>query len=122
MELIKISRSKSFEMVNGFGLKIWDKLSAEMSIAVGEDPKLGYKAMDDLIEEVHRESYKELSLVADNTPVPVVDLDNPTKTMIEEMEACNNYADIQSFRFTVKNDEEQAVYEQKFNELSPKNK
>ena len=108
MELIKISRSKSFEMVNGFGLKIWDKLSAEMSIAVGEDPKAGYQSMDNLIEEVHKESYKELSLVADNTPVPVVGLDKPTTTMIEEMEAYDNYADIQSFRFTVKNDEEQA--------------
>jgi hypothetical protein len=41
--------------------------------------------------------------------------------MIEEMEDCGTYADIQSFRFTVKNDAEKAVYERKLTELSPKN-
>lgn len=59
MELIKISRSKSFEMVNGFGLKMWDKLGAEMSIVPGDDPKEAYKVMDELIEEVHKDSYRE---------------------------------------------------------------
>ena len=59
MELTKISRSKSFEMTNGFGLKHWDKLGAEMSLTPGDDPKMAYKVMDELIEETHKESYRE---------------------------------------------------------------
>lgn len=77
MELTKITRSKSFEMTNGFGLKIWDKIGAEMSINPTDDPKQGYKTMDDLIEEVHKESYKEFSIVADNVPVPEVQVEKP---------------------------------------------
>jgi hypothetical protein len=37
------------------------------------------------------------------------------------MRACATYADIQSYRFTIKNADEQAVYETKLNELTPKN-
>ena len=77
MELIKISRSKSFEMINGFGLKHWDKLSAEMSINLGEDPKEGYKAMEDLINEVHKDSYSEWG------ELPVIQVGERTKPMMD---------------------------------------
>ena len=107
-------------MVNGYGLKSWDKLSAEMTIEHGENPKDGYKAMDDLIEEVHRKSYQTLSFVADNVPVPELQIGKEQRSMIEEMEVCTTFDEINSFRFTVKNEEEKAVYEKKLTELSPK--
>lgn len=47
--------------------------------------------------------------------------DKIERTMIEEMEACSSYPEIQSFRFTIKDADEQAVYDRKLNELSPKN-
>lgn len=123
MEFTKISRSLSYEMVNGFGLKLWDKLGAEMEVTKGADPKDGYAAMKELIEEVHKESFPgfESVVVSDSHAVPDKQVDKPTKTMIEEMEDCGMYADIQSFRFTVKNEEEKVVYERKLKELSPKN-
>lgn len=77
MELTKISRSKSFEMVNGFGLKHWDKLSAEMTINPGEDPKEGYKVMEDLINEVHKESYSEFG------ELPIIQIGEKSKPMMD---------------------------------------
>jgi len=121
MELKRISRSKSFEMVNGFGLKSWDKFGLEADITTGEDPIQLYKELDTIIEQAHKESYPEISFVAGNAPVPIIHVDKPEKPLIEELEACTTYADIQSFRFTVKNDAEKAVYERKLTELSPKN-
>jgi hypothetical protein len=121
MVLTKITRSKSFEMVNGFGLKSWDKFGLEADITTGEDPIQLYKELDAIIEQAHKESYPEISFVAGNAPVPVVEVHKPQISIIEELEACTTYADIQSFRFTVKNDAEKAVYERILEELSPKN-
>ena len=78
MNIDRISRSKSFEMVNGFGLKHWDKLSIEMAITPGEDPKEGYKLMDDLINEVHKESYSQF----DELPVIQVERTKPMMDII----------------------------------------
>ena len=121
MVLTKISRSKSYEMMNGFGLKQWDKYGIEADLGENEDPKDCYKQLGQLIDETHRENNPEISFVAGNAPVPIIHVDKPEKPLIEELEACTTYADIQSFRFTVKNDAEKAVYERKLEELSPKN-
>ena len=124
MEFTKISRSLSYEMVNGFGLKLWDKLGAEMEVKATDNPKDGYAAMKEMIEEVHQESFPNVQsiLVHDSHElVPEKQVDKPTKTMIEEMEACDTYTDIKSFQFTIKNEQEKAVYERKLTELSPKN-
>lgn len=104
MELTKITRSKSFEMTNGFGLKIWDKIGAEMSINPLDDPKQGYKTMDDLIEEVHKESYKEFSIVADNVPVPEVQVEKPLDKIsgyIQVIELTRNITALERFKARV---------------------
>lgn len=121
MELKKIFRSKSFEMLNGYGLKYWEKYGIEGELADKEDPLNAYVELGKIIDEAHKESNPEISFVAGNVPVPVVHVDKPIMSLIEELEASSTYADIQSFRFTVKNEEEKAVYERKLNELSPKN-
>lgn len=105
MELTKITRSKSFEMTNGFGLKIWDKIGAEMSINPTDDPKQGYKTMDDLIEEVHKESYKEFSIVADNVPVPEVQVEKEPKAHpdTEQIDNCETVEELKEFEVYVSN-------------------
>lgn len=59
MVLTKISRSKSFEMVNGYGLKSWDKFGLEADITTGEDPIQLYKELDAIIEQSFKESYPD---------------------------------------------------------------
>ena len=59
MILTKISRSKSFEMVNGYGLKSWDKFGLEADITTGEDPIQLYKELDAIIEQSFKESYPD---------------------------------------------------------------
>ena len=59
MELIKISRSKSFEMINGFGLKRWDKFGLEAGISANEDPIQLYKELDAIIEQSFKDSYPD---------------------------------------------------------------
>ena len=119
MELTKITRSKSFEMTNGFGLKIWDKIGAEMSINPTDDPKQGYKTMDDLIEEVHKESYKEFSIVADNVPVPEVQVTKtPLQSMIEAITTCTEVSTLKTFEKLAKSKPEfQKAYDNRLKEL-----
>lgn len=71
MELKKISRSKSFEMVNGYGLKSWDKFGLEADITTGEDPIQLYKELDAIIEQSFKESYP----------------DNPNQERVKQVEA-----------------------------------
>lgn len=85
MKLTKINRSKSFEMVNGYGLKFWDKLGIEADLGENEDPKDCYKQLGQLIDETHRENNPEISFVAGNAPVPVVQIDKPKMSPEEEL-------------------------------------
>ena len=71
MQLTKISRSKSFEMVNGYGLKSWDKFGLEADITTGEDPIQLYKELDAIIEQSFKESYP----------------DNPNQERVKQVEA-----------------------------------
>jgi 3-deoxy-D-manno-octulosonate 8-phosphate phosphatase KdsC-like HAD superfamily phosphatase len=71
MVLTKISRSKSFEMVNGYGLKSWDKFGLEADITTGEDPIQLYKELDAIIEQSFKESYP----------------DNPNQERVKQVEA-----------------------------------
>lgn len=112
MKITNISRSKSYEIATPFGLKVWDKIGAEGTLSDNEDPKECYRTLDKLIEETHKESLKEWG------ELPIQHVQQSEKSMIEEMEACTTYADIQSFRFTIKNADEQAVYERKLSELN----
>ena len=110
-------------MVNGFGLKSWDKFGIEGDLSENENPLEAYKELGKIIDETFKESYPNAIPQALSEP-PEKQVDKPTdkiKPLIEELEECTTYADIQSFRFTVKNEEEKTVYERKLTELSPKN-
>ena len=57
MELKKISRSKSFEMVNGYGLKSWEKFQLEGDLAEQENPLEAYVELGKIIDEAFKEAH-----------------------------------------------------------------
>jgi len=124
MQIDRIGRDKSYEMVTPYGLKVWDKVSVSGTISTGEDIQQAYKELNKVLEEAHNQTLidiNEMRGVQIREVEPSTTQDKIEKSMIEEMEDCSSYPEIQSFRFTVKNDAEKAVYERKLEELSPKN-
>lgn len=81
MKLIEVSRSLSFEMVNPYGTKLWDKLGAKMELSENEDPMEAYKAMDELMKEAHKKSY------AIDFELPIVDVRQEAYNNIEQQVA-----------------------------------
>ena len=125
MEFTKISRSLSYEMVNGFGLKLWDKLGAEMEVTKGADPKDGYAAMKELIEEVHKESFPgfESVVVSDSHAVPDKQVDKPTAkdSMITAITTCTEVATLKTFEKLAKSKPEfQKAYDETMDLLTNK--
>ena len=115
----------SYQRVYPLGSYSTERIGLEATLDEGENPETALSHLKILVEELHQETLKSLSTddfrgthVRDIVEEPV---DGVKKTMIEEMEACSSYPEIQSFRFTIKNADEQAVYDRKTNELSPKN-
>lgn len=105
-----IDRIKISQEINFNGLPTW--IGIEASLLPDEDEKKGLRKLQKSITDYQTEEAKAYgqSKWAKTESEPV-------KSVIEQMESCTTYADIQSFRFTVKNDEEKGVYERKINEF-----
>lgn len=105
MILTKISRSKSFETINEFGLKRWDKLGAEVELSPGDNAQEAYKMIDELIEETHGKSLKIFSDTgAGNLPIPEIKLDQPEdkiKGMMSVIELTQNIPALERFKTQV---------------------
>lgn len=56
MQIDRIGRDKSYEMVTPYGLKVWDKVSVSGAIAPGEDIQQAYKELDKILEEAHQQT------------------------------------------------------------------
>lgn len=108
-----IDRIKISQEINFNGLPTW--IGIEASLLPDEDEKEGLRKLQKSITDYQTEEAKAYgqSKWAKTEHLPI-------KSLTEEMESCTTYADIQSFRFTVKNDDEKAVYEKKLTELTPK--
>lgn len=119
MTIEKISYSMSYEMVTTTGLKLWQKLGVEGTLSQNEDPKEGYKALHDLIEETHKEHSQPLSFVADNAPVPEVQVEKEQpKSLLEQIESCTEVKVLESYRLIAKTKPEcQEAYDKKLKEL-----
>lgn len=114
-----IDRIKISQEINFNGMPTW--IGIEASLLPDEDEKDGLRTLQKSITDYQQQeekAYRESKWKNVSEPAYT---DKPTLTLTEELEACTTFADIQSFRFTVKNDAEKAVYERKLNELSPKN-
>ena len=115
----------SYQRVYPLGSYSTERIGLEATLDEGENPETALSHLKILVEELHQETLKSLPTddfrgthVRNVVEEPV---DKIERTMIEEMEACSSYPEIQSFRFTIKDADEQAVYDRKLNELSPKN-
>lgn len=111
-----IDRIKISQEINFNGMPTW--IGIEGTLLPGEDEKDGLRQIQKSITEYQQEeakAYSQSKWAIKSTPEY-----GPSKSLTEEMEACTTYADINSFRFAVKNTEEKAVYEIKLTELSPK--
>jgi hypothetical protein len=115
----------SYQRVYPLGSYSTERIGLEATLDEGENPETALSHLKILVEELHQETLKSLSTddfrgthVRNVVEEPQ---DKIERTMIEEMEACSSYPEIQSFRFTIKDADEQAVYDRKLNELSPKN-
>jgi len=108
---IKISQEINFN-----GMPTWVSVGA--SLLPDDNVLEGLKSLQQDITDYHQTASKEYS--QSKWKVKSEPEYGTTKSMIEEMEACSTFDEINSFRFTVKNEEEKAVYERKLTELSPK--
>ena len=105
MVLTKITRSKSFEMVNGFGLKSWDKFGLEADLSPNEDPIQLYKELDSIIDQAHKESYPDVPIYED-AQVPEKQVDKPTDKIqgwIQVIELTDNLNSLGRFKNSVDN-------------------
>lgn len=112
-----IDRIKISQEINFNGMPTW--IGMEASILPDEDEKDCLRKLQKSITEYDNEAKKEYSKSKWAKSEPEYN-DKPVQSMIEEMETCATFAEIQSFRFTVKNADEQAVYERKIIELTSK--
>jgi len=100
---MQIDRIKISQEINFNGMPTW--IGIEAALLPDEDEKDGLRAIQKIITEYHQEETKAYS----QSNWAKKDTSKPILSLIEELEACTTYADIQSFRFTVKNDAEKVV-------------
>jgi hypothetical protein len=95
-------------------------LGVEIELNAGEDAKDALKQAQALVEEYYKESFTNSAATPyqGNMAVPDHQIEKPIGTMIAEMEACTTLQDIKSFHLTIKNEQEQDVYNRKLQELS----
>ena len=115
MKLTKIARSKSFEMVNGYGLKRWEKFGIEADLENNEDPIEGYKQLDLIIVQAYKDSYK---------PEPPKEIQVKSKVssfgnMIEAITTCTTIEVLKTFEKLAKSKPEfQTAYDNRLNQLA----
>ena len=92
MQIDRIGRDKSYEMVTPYGLKVWDKVSVSGTISPSEDIQQAYKELDKILEEAHQatlsgEDEMKGTKVRDIAPEPKIDI---LQGALDEIEKCTN--------------------------------
>ena len=118
MILTKISRSKSFEMVNGFGLKSWEKFQLEGDLAEQENPLEAYVELGKIIDEAFKEAHPKST-----EPMPQeiqVDKPTPKDNMITAITTCTEVATLETFRkLAASKPEFQKAFDNRLKESQP---
>ena len=96
MVLTKISRSKSFEMVNGYGLKSWQKFSLEGELAEQESPLKAYTELGKIIDEAFKEANPKV--VEPPKEIQVDKKPTPESNMITAITSCTEVKVLETFR------------------------
>lgn len=123
MELKKISRSKSFEMVNGYGLKSWTKFAIEGDLSEQESPLDAYSELGKIIDEAFKQEYpksveppKEIQV---KEPEPKLSKEEMQKKCLTDTTALDGPDGLKSFALLVKNNPYlQETYENHFKKLT----
>ena len=110
MKIEPIDYSASYESVDSYGLKRWEKIGIGATITESDDPIQCLQELKNKVEQFHRESNKTLSIVADNVPVPIVQVEKEPETKLTKEEKqkkflidCITIDELNSFRLLVKN-------------------
>ena len=114
MKLTKINRSKSFEMVNGYGLKKWEKFGLEADLNENEDPIEGYKQLDLIIDQAYKDSYKPeppKEIQVDKKP-------SPESNMITAITTCTTIEVLKTFsKLAASNPKFQEAFDNRLKQL-----
>ena len=103
MKLTKISRSKSFEMVNGFGLKSWEKFQLEGDLAEQENPLEAYVELGKIIDEAFKEAHPKV--VEPPKEIQVKETEQKLtkeEKQKDEISSCTDITVLESYRLIVK--------------------
>ncbi len=119
MVLTKISRSKSFEMVNGYGLKSWQKFSLEGELAEQENPLEAYVELGKIIDEAFKEANPKV--VEPPKEIQVDKKTTPESNMITAITTCTEVATLKTFEKLAKSNEKfQQAYDETMIKLTNK--
>lgn len=100
MKVEPISVSGSYEYMDSFGMKRWKKISIGATVTEDEDVIQCLTELDKKVEDAYKKISKELEIVADNAPVPEVQVEtkkNATESMIEAITTCTEEATLKTF-------------------------
>lgn len=111
----QIDRIKISQEINFNGMPTW--IGLEGTLLPGEDEKDGLRHLQKSISEYQQEEAKAYGI--SNWAKSKVD--TPATSMMDDMANCTTEEEILSFRLTIKNPEQQALYDKILSELSPKN-
>jgi hypothetical protein len=117
MQLTKISRSKSFEMVNGFGLKSWEKFAIEGELADKEDPLNAYVELGKVIDEAFKEAHPKA--IEQPKEIQVKQKVAPLDNMVTAITTCTTIDTLKTFEKLAKSKPEfQEAYDNRLKELT----
>ena len=124
MKIEPISVHGSYEYMNEFGLKRWKKISIGATVTEEEDVIACIKELDEKVEEAYKKISQTLSIVADNTPVPEVQVEKIIQDNdLEDINSCEDLEVLKSFKmYTLGKPVLEAAYFVKLAQLTKKQK
>lgn len=102
-----------------------ERIGIEMLVEAGQSPAEALQEAKKIVEDFYHASnphpVSAVSIVADNVPVPEVQLEKPKQTTLEEdIMSSPSLNVLQSYRIIVKNKPDlQAIYDTKLKEFQP---
>jgi len=90
-------------MVNGFGLKSWEKFAIEGELADKEDPLNAYVELGKVIDEAFKEAHPKA--IEQPKEIQVKKETNPTNNMITAITTCTEVATLKTFEKLAKNNQ-----------------
>lgn len=103
MKVEPISVSGSYEYMDSFGMKRWKKIIIGATVTEDEDVIQCLTELDKKVEDAYKKISKELEIVADNAPVPIVEVQKTKEESdIEEIRKCTTMQELNTFSTYVK--------------------